>query len=180
MNTLTKLSLTALAISTIAGCGYTPIKAPSTEAEMIESKSLLHVPVDVSHFQTSKLKIVADNGDEGRITVFTDPKTGKTYDLDGQPINEKGERVLTDGSVCNPLVIINNARGYGTSLNPRRECWTSAYFDFVNDSGRHMKNFGKGLAIALAVPIAAGAAAASAVGTTGALLTQDSAEGDTL
>lgn len=128
-------------VAALAGCSYTPVQAPKTEAERIETKSLLHVPVDVSNFKTHKLNIVADNGDKGRITVFTDPKTGKTYDLDGQPINEKGERILANGDVCKPGIISFGMRGYGTSLNPRYECWTSTKFSYVN--GDDAKNNGK-------------------------------------
>lgn len=143
MNILTKLFLAALAVATLAGCGYTPVQAPKTEAERIETKSLLNVPVDVSTFKTHKLNIVAENGDKGRITVFTDPKTGKTYDLDGQPVNEKGERILANGKTCNPGAIVNNMRGYGTSLNMRYECWTSAAFAFVNNDETAVKAYGK-------------------------------------
>lgn len=113
MSILTKLSLIFLTVTLLSGCGYTPVQAPKTEAERIETKSLLNVPVDVSTFTTHKLNIVAENGDKGRITVFTDPKTGKTYDLDGQPVNEKGERILANGKTCNPGAIVNNMRGYG-------------------------------------------------------------------
>jgi hypothetical protein len=62
--------------------------------------SFLSVPVDLRGFPWQKIEIVAKNGDKGRVTVFTDPATGKTYDLDGQPVNEKGERILKDGYVC--------------------------------------------------------------------------------
>lgn len=143
MNTVTKFTLTALTIATLAGCASAPVEAPKTEAERIASGSLLNVPVDISKFPSHKQKIVADNGDEGRITVFVDPKTGKSYDLDGQPVNEKGERVLADGQVCNPLVISFNMRGFGTSLNPRYECWTSAKYAYVNNDNTKEKAGGK-------------------------------------
>lgn len=165
-----------LIVTTLAGCASTPLEAPKTEAERIASGSLLNVPVDISKFPSHKQKIVADNGDEGRITVFVDPTTGKSYDLDGQPVNEKGERVLADGQVCNPLVISFNMRGFGTSLNPRYECWTSAKFSKVNNPD-YVGNFGKGLSIgmvAIAAAPAMGVAAAAGTGTIGSVFAQSS------
>lgn len=168
MSILTKLSLIFLTVTLLSGCGYTPVQAPKTEAERIETKSLLNVPVDVSTFTTHKLNIVAENGDKGRITVFTDPKTGKTYDLDGQPINAKGERILANGNVCKPLVIVFNSRGYGTSLNPRYECWTSTKFAHLNNSNRNEKNYGS--AFGGAVGAAAAVNPVAAVGIAGATM----------
>jgi hypothetical protein len=49
----------------------------------------------------------------GLITIFTDPETGKTYDEDGQPVNEKGERILKNGYVCKVRLITSNIRAYG-------------------------------------------------------------------
>lgn len=88
-------------LAALAGCSSFPT-APKDAKEMAEmgDDSFLHVPVDITGFAWKKMDIIAKNGDKGRITVFTDAKTGKTYDLDGQPVNEKGERVLKDGYVC--------------------------------------------------------------------------------
>jgi hypothetical protein len=97
-----KTSLLGFLIATaLAGCSSFPT-APKDAKEMAEmgDDSFLSVPVDIRGFPWQKIEIVAKNGDKGRVTVFTDPATGKTYDLDGQPVNEKGERVLKDGYVC--------------------------------------------------------------------------------
>jgi hypothetical protein len=83
--------------------------------------SLLHVPVDISNFPWKKVQFetVADEdetfgkgGLKGQTTIFTDPATGKTYDEDGQPVNEKGERILKNGYVCVPRWITSNQRVY--------------------------------------------------------------------
>lgn len=103
----------AFLIAALAGCASAP-KAPQDAKEMAEmGDNLLHVPVDVSKFPWKKMEIEATNGDKGRITVFTDPTTGKTYDLDGQPVNAKGERILRDGYVCKVEGIYVNQRSYG-------------------------------------------------------------------
>lgn len=157
---MTRKTIFFIALMTLlAGCSSAPPQAPKTEKELIESNSILHVPVDVSKFTAKKLNIVADNGDKGRITVFTNPADGKMYDADGQPVNEKGERILTDGSVCNPKVIVLNARGYGPGMNPRKECWSNAYIAYVNNDSTEKTKRG---AVAASSSAAAGAMTAIA------------------
>lgn len=126
MKSTFKTSLLGFLIATaLAGCASAP-QAPKDAKEMaaLGEDNLLHVPVDVSNFPWKKLEIEATNGDKGRITVFTDPATGKTYDLDGQPVNEKGERILKDGYVCKVEGIFVNQRVYG-----RAGFWTETAVD---------------------------------------------------
>lgn len=129
MKSLFKTALFSIAIATLTGCASMP-DAPKTQAEMkqLGDDNLLHVPVDITNFKTSKLEIFSEedkdacygifcrsfgtNDHKGIITVFTDPETGKTYDLDGQPINEKGQRILKNGFVCVVRYIYNNQRSY--------------------------------------------------------------------
>lgn len=123
MNTLTKLSLTALAISTIAGCASAPIEPPKTEAERIATGSRLHVPVaiNLNDFTWHKVTVRAKEKDsiwatdvgQGTITIFTDKATGKSYDFEGQPVTVEGYRVLTDGYVCVPRIIGNGMAIFG-------------------------------------------------------------------
>ena len=116
MNILTKLSLTALAVATLAGCASAPLEPPKTEAGRVTSGSLLHVPVaiNLTDFTWHKVTVKATerNGllagrGESDVTVFTDKKTGKTYDFEGQPVTTEGYRVLTDGYICVPRKLQN-------------------------------------------------------------------------
>lgn len=114
----------------VSGCTTVP-QAPKDATEMAAfgEDNLLNVPVDISSFKPSKLEITSEedknacfglfcsafgrDGDKGIITVFTDPNTGKAYDEDGQPVTEKGERILKNGYVCKVRLINSNIRGYG-------------------------------------------------------------------
>jgi hypothetical protein len=109
-----------LAVVLLSGCASIST-VPKSEEEMnaLGDDSLLHVPVDISNFPWKKVQFetVADenfgrNGLKGQTTIFTDPATGKTYDEDGQPVNEKGERILKNGYVCVPRWITSNHRVY--------------------------------------------------------------------
>ena len=117
MNILTKLSLTALAVATLAGCASAPLEPPKTEAERVASGSLLHVPVaiNLTDFTWHKVTVSMEKGvglwdfkNSGQVTIFTDKKSGKTYDFEGQPVSAEGHRILTNGYVCKPKLIINN------------------------------------------------------------------------
>lgn len=117
MKKATKLSLTGLAIATLAGCASAPLEPPKTEAERIATGSRLHVPVaiNLNDFTWHKVTVSMEKGvglwdykESGQVTIFTDKKTGKTYDFEGQPVTAEGYRVLTDGYVCKPRLIINN------------------------------------------------------------------------
>lgn len=118
------LSLSMMSLF-LAGCASVST-VPKSEAEMnaLGNDSLLHVPVDISNFPWKKFQFVtvadADEtfgkgGLKGQTTIFTDPKTGKTYDEDGQPVNEKGERILKNGYVCVPRWITSNQRVYAAA-----------------------------------------------------------------
>ena len=133
MNTLIKLTLTALAIATLAGCASVP-QAPKDAQEMVAlgDDNLLSVPVDITGFldTAKKVKIVSEidehgglfggsygvAGDIGQTTIFTNPADGKTYDMDGQPVNAKGLRVLKNGYVCKVIAIGNNTRLYANPV----------------------------------------------------------------
>lgn len=41
---------------------------------------------------------------------------GKIYDLDGQPINELGERILKNGYICKVRMITSNMRIYANMV----------------------------------------------------------------
>lgn len=124
--------------SVLTGCASMP-EAPKNAEEKIAlgEDSFLNVPVDVSGFSKSKLSIFGEEGGEGVITVFTDQHTGKTYDLDGQPINEKGERVLKDGYVCKVKLIVSGFRsyqgsGFWSSDKQLDSCLTSKWYAHAN------------------------------------------------
>lgn len=113
------------ALGQLVGCASVSTMPKNTE-EMtaLGNDSLLHVPVDISGFDWKKVQFVtvADEdetfgkgGLKGQTTIFTDPKTGKTYDEDGQPVNEKGERILKNGYVCVPRWITSNQRIYAAA-----------------------------------------------------------------
>jgi hypothetical protein len=184
MNTLIKLTVAALAIATLAGCASIP-QAPKNAQEMaaLGDDNLLNVPVDITGFPWKKQEIVAVNGDKGIVTVFTDPKTGLTYDLDGQPVNAKAERVLKNGYVCEVKVIVFNARGYGPLFNSHEDCMTTAFYKKREENGRISnvaKNLGKGMLVGAATLATAGIAGATILSTTTIVTTQEAAEGDTL
>lgn len=130
MNNIIKATIATLAISALAGCASIP-QAPKNAQEMaaLGDDNLLNVPVDITGFPWKKQEIVAANGDKGIVTVFTDPKNGKTYDLDGQAVNAKAERVLKNGYVCEASSIGSfNQRvygGWGFNKAPK-ECITEA------------------------------------------------------
>jgi hypothetical protein len=131
MKTFIKLTLTALAIATLAGCASVP-QAPKDAQEMaaLGDDNLLNVPVDITGFIPSKVKIIATNEDVGQTTIFTNPSNGKTYDFEGQPVNAKGERILKNGHVCTVVGIYGNRRFYGhasviTSNDEFVECRTT-------------------------------------------------------
>lgn len=135
----TKLVLSGvLAVTLLSGCASVP-QAPEDNTQATKSDNFLHVPVDITKFTPSKMKIYGSEGGEGQISIFTDPATSKTYDLDGQPVNEKGERVLKDGYVCEVKVIALGRRGYvgegfwGTDEH-LPSCYTSAAYVTANSS----------------------------------------------
>lgn len=127
----TKLVLSGvLAVTLLSGCASAP-KTPKDAKELAEmgDSTLLSVPVNITGFTSKKVEIISEedknacfgmfcqpfgrDGDKGLITIFTDPETGKTYDEDGQPVNDKGERVLRNGYVCKVRMITSNIRSYG-------------------------------------------------------------------
>lgn len=133
-----KTILLSFSLLLLAGCASAP-KAPidSYDKASLGDESFLNVPVDITTFSKHKLKIYGEEGGEGVITVFTDPATGKTYDLDGQPINEKGERVLKDGYVCKVKLIVSGFRSYqgaGFWSNDQHldSCLTSKWYAHAN------------------------------------------------
>lgn len=114
-----------LAVVLLSGCASIST-VPKNESEMkaLGNDSLLHVPVDITGFPWKKVEFVtvADEdetfgrgGLKGQTTIFTDPSTGKTYDEDGQPVNDKGERILKNGYVCVPRWITSNQRIYAAA-----------------------------------------------------------------
>jgi hypothetical protein len=127
MNNIVKATIATLAISTLVGCASVP-QAPKDAKEMAElgEDNLLNVPVDLTPFidNWKKVKIVSEedksaglfgfgrDGDIGQTTVWTNPENGKMYDADGQPVNEKGERILKNGYVCKVRMIMGNTRFY--------------------------------------------------------------------
>jgi hypothetical protein len=166
MNSLIKLTVAALAIATLSGCGVTIREAPKNAQELaaLGDDNLLNVPVDITGFSWKKQEIVAVNGDKGIVTVFTDPKTGLTYDLDGQPVNTKAERVLKNGYVCEVKSTIFNRRVY-ESVEMNGWCNSNA----LNEKLKYGGVTPKGVAIALTggmalVGAGVGIAAASAAG----------------
>lgn len=126
--------------SVLTGCASMP-EAPKNAEEKIAlgEDSFLNVPVDVATFPWEKKKITAQDGSEGQITVFTDPVTGKAYDLDGQPLNEKGFRILKDGYVCEVKSIGLNRRfytgsGFWSNDDHYSSCVTSGHYNDANKS----------------------------------------------
>ena len=131
----------------LSSCASMP-KAPQNADELraLGSSNLLNVPVDISGFTATKMKIVSEkvegvrisrDGEVGQITIFTDPVSGKTYDLDGQPVNEKGERILNNGYACKVVGIANNQRIYGelgtwSETDVDKFCKTSYRASFQN------------------------------------------------
>jgi hypothetical protein len=127
-----------LAVVLLSGCASEP-QAPEDNVQMTKSDNFLNVPVDITKFTPSKMKIYGSEAGEGQISIFTDPASGKTYDLDGQPVNEKGERILRDGYVCEVKVIALGRRGYvGEDFWSTDEhlpsCYTSAAYATANSS----------------------------------------------
>lgn len=133
------LILLIAVLSQLFGCATAPKKAPTTAEEVatMGKKNLLSVPADISKFNWSKFEVVALNGDKGRITLFTDPQTGKNYDEDGQPVNEKGYRILNDGYVCEVLIITSLG---GRAYNGRGVFFDDEHLDFCR-SNRQLKRF---------------------------------------
>lgn len=146
--------LAASLFSVLTGCASMP-EAPKNAEEKtaLGEDSFLNVPVDVAAFPWEKKKITAQDGSEGQITVFTDPVTGKAYDLDGQPLNEKGFRILKDGYVCEVKSIGLNRRWYtGTGF------WSNdKHFDSCLSSVLY-KDLNKGRAILAGGALLGGAA----------------------
>lgn len=128
-NTFKTTLLGFFILVSLAGCSSFPT-APKDAKEMAEmgDDNFLNVPVDITGFAWKKMDIIAKNGDKGIITVFIDPKTGKTYDLDGQPVNEKGERVLKDGYICEVDMIM---------FTPKTRIYVS---EGVFSAGPHLKS----------------------------------------
>jgi hypothetical protein len=151
MKTTVKATIATLAISTLVGCASVP-QAPKDAKEMAElgEDNLLNVPVDLTPFidNWKKVKIVSEedksaglfgfgrDGDIGQTTVWTNPENGKMYDADGQPVNEKGERILKNGYVCKVRMIASNQRIYANSPwseSPiEKNCKTVAKSNFQN------------------------------------------------
>ena len=174
MNILTKLSLTALAVATLAGCASAPLEPPKTEAERVASGSLLHVPVaiNLTDFTWHKVTVKATEKrgwfneiGSGTVTIFTNKNTGKTYDFEGQPVTAEGYRVLTDGYVCVPKLIEKGTFGKGilygewsafTSEDSKSDCLTIKYQE------RHVNKVNKPKYLAPAV--LSGAASVVALG----------------
>jgi hypothetical protein len=120
-----------LAVVLLSGCASAPqVPQDAKEVAEIGDDNLLNDPVDITGFTSKKIEIFSErdenacyglfcqpfgrDGDKGQITIFTDPETGKTYDEDGQPVNEKGERILRNGYVCKVrLISFSNTRIYG-------------------------------------------------------------------
>jgi hypothetical protein len=125
----TKLILSGVLAVMLAGCTTVP-QAPKDTKEMAEmgEDNLLNVPVDITGFTAAKMEIIAEDGNKGRITTFVNPATGKVYDLDGQVLNDKGERILRDGHVCKVKTIsLSNARHYvGGSFWTGEDKWQRA------------------------------------------------------
>ena len=95
MNTLTKLTLTALAIATLAGCA-----APLPKGS--DTSKYLPTPVDVSKMKPVEMTLKAKNGDEYPVRRMLNEKSGEYFDTDGYSVNEQKFRVLKDGTVCQP------------------------------------------------------------------------------
>lgn len=151
MKKFVKATIATLAISTLVGCASVP-QAPKDAKEMAElgEDNLLNVPVDLTPFidNWKKVKIVSEedksaglfgfgrDGDIGQTTVWTNPENGKMYDADGQPVNEKGERILKNGYVCKVRMIASNQRIYANSPwseSPiEKNCKTVAKSNFQN------------------------------------------------
>jgi len=135
-----KTILLSFSLLLLAGCASAP-KAPidSYDKASLGDESFLNVPVDITTFNKHKLKIYGEESGEGVITVFTDPATGKTYDLDGQPINEKGERVLKDGRVCVVVNIVGKRRFYGPA-----PLFVESEYDLSCKTSRLVKSMNRG------------------------------------
>lgn len=175
MNNIVKATIATLAISTLVGCASVP-QAPKDAKEMAElgEDNLLNVPVDLTPFidNWKKVKIVSEedksaglfgfgrDGDIGQTTVWTNPENGKMYDADGQPVNEKGERILKNGYVCKVRMISGNTRFYA------KQSFSQTMFATgfgMNDcrlkaSAEHTRTLQKGIATAVTVGAATGGA----------------------
>jgi hypothetical protein len=138
-----------LAVVLLSGCAATVIEAPKSAEELssLDDSNLLNVPVDISGFYAYKKDIYSEkidgvrisrDGDRGRITIFSDPVTGKNYDEDGQPVNEKGQRILRNGYVCKVALINNNIRIYRDNtwtVEPETQaCKTRRMGEFQNNN----------------------------------------------
>ncbi len=137
---MNKMLLVGVLSVLVIGCASMP-EAPKNSEEKVAlgEDSFLSVPVDVAAFPWEKKKIIALDGSEGQITVFTDPVTGKAYDLDGQPVNEKGFRILKDGYVCGIKSIGLNRRfytgsGFWSNDEHYSSCVTSSHYNDANKS----------------------------------------------
>lgn len=156
-----------LAVALLSGCAATVIEAPKSAEELnaLDGSNLLSVPVNITGFYASKLDIYSEKiegvrisreGDRGRITVFTDPISLKTYDEDGQPTNEKGQRILRNGYVCKVAAINNGIRLYRDntwSIEPESQgCKTRRMGEFQrNNRASSLAGFALGGVIGLVV-----------------------------
>jgi len=178
MKTLGLIVMVA-ALSQLVGCASAPKKAPTNAEEMAAMKedNLLKIPVDISQFPWAKFELVALNGDKGRITLFTDPKTGNTYDEDGQPVNEKGYRILNDGYVCEVINISSiggrGYKGYGFLFDDK-------HLDFCS-TNRQLKKFQNAQRIGLTgAALAVATGGASILASIGTNIVNGITEDDTL
>jgi hypothetical protein len=153
----------------LSGCASAP-QAPKDAKELAEmgEDNLLHVPVDLTQFINNwkKVKIISEedkdaglfgfgrDGDIGQTTVWTNPADGKMYDLDGQPVNEKGERILKNGYVCKVRMIASNMRIYVNVVTGDQKI-----FDACMTSKAHKKRRSNQIAIFSTAALGVGALA---------------------
>jgi hypothetical protein len=172
-----------LAVVLLSGCASAP-QAPKDAKELAEmgEDNLLHVPVDLTQFINNwkKVKIISEedkdaglfgfgrDGDIGQTTVWTNPADGKMYDLDGQPVNEKGERILKNGYVCKVRMIASNMRIYVNVVTGDQKI-----FDACMTSKAHKKRRSNQIAIFSTAALGVGALAVGIVATQIDMRTED-------